>query len=205
MRPKAREMTQHGGPPGGEWPSRVRFVLWWTVHAAFPHVYHTTCPGLELLSCELLTNPVAQFIVPCWGIKSTMAWGCPTDSPAYVAWRARTTTLCHSRLFIPQSGTIKWATAAVADVLVLNVHKTPSWALSRKEGMGQNSSQAPAVSLVTIEFCNLSPAMGARNQLGIGLSYRPASLCSSATQFQTRFLESIPRPIAGLKFSAQNF
>jgi hypothetical protein len=43
--------------------------------------------------------------------------------------------------------------------------------------------------------------MGARNQVGIGLSYRPASLCSLATQFQTRFLESIPRPIAGLKFS----
>ncbi len=49
---------------------------------------------------------------------------------------------------------------------------------------------------------NLSPAMGARiprNQVGIGLSYRPASLCSLATQFQTRFLESIPRPISGLK------
>ncbi len=42
--------------------------------------------------------------------------------------------------------------------------------------------------------------MGARNQLGIGLSYRAASLCSLATQFQTRFLESIPRPIVELKF-----
>ncbi len=48
---------------------------------------------------------------------------------------------------------------------------------------------------------NLSPAMGARNQVGIGLSYRPASLCSLATQFRTRFLESIPRPTVGLKFS----
>jgi hypothetical protein len=48
---------------------------------------------------------------------------------------------------------------------------------------------------------NFSPAMGARNQVGIGLSYRPASQCSLATQFQTRFLELIPRPIAGLKFS----
>jgi hypothetical protein len=45
--------------------------------------------------------------------------------------------------------------------------------------------------------------MGAKNQVGIGLSYRPARPCSLATQFQTRFLESIPRPIAGLKFSAQ--
>ncbi len=48
---------------------------------------------------------------------------------------------------------------------------------------------------------NFSPAMGARNQVGIGKSYRPVSLYSLATQFQTRFLESIPRPIAGLKFS----
>jgi hypothetical protein len=32
--------------------------------------------------------------------------------------------------------------------------------------------------------------MEAMNQVGIGLSYRPASLCSLATQFQTRFLES---------------
>jgi hypothetical protein len=46
--------------------------------------------------------------------------------------------------------------------------------------------------------------MGARNQVGIGLSYRPASLCSLATQFQTRFLESISRPIAGLKISTLN-
>jgi hypothetical protein len=56
---------------------------------------------------------------------------------------------------------------------------------------------------VSYRYCvgNLSPAMGARNQVGIGLSYRPARLCSLATQFQTRFLESIPRPIAELKFS----
>jgi hypothetical protein len=31
---------------------------------------------------------------------------------------------------------------------------------------------------------------------------RHASLCSLATQFQTLFLALIPRPIAGLKFSA---
>jgi hypothetical protein len=56
--------------------------------------FHDACPGLELLSRELLTNSVA-----------------------------------------------------VAVFLVLNVYKTPSY-LSRKEGMGQNSSQTPAVSLV---------------------------------------------------------
>jgi hypothetical protein len=41
--------------------------------------------------------------------------------------------------------------------------------------------------------------MGARNQVGIGLSYRPTSLCSLATQFQTQFPESIPHPLAGFK------
>jgi hypothetical protein len=43
--------------------------------------------------------------------------------------------------------------------------------------------------------------MGARNQVGIWLSYRLASLCL-ATQFQTRFRELIPRHIAGLKFQS---
>jgi hypothetical protein len=53
---------------------------------------------------------------------------------------------------------------------------------------------------------NFSPDMRARNQVGTGLSYRPASLCSLATQFQTHpFLESIPRPIAGLKFSTREW
>jgi hypothetical protein len=54
-------------------------------------------------------------------------------------------------------------------------------------------------SLIFRYHLHLSPDMGARNQVGIGLSYRHASLCSLATQFLTRFLESIPRPIAGLK------
>jgi hypothetical protein len=53
----------------------------------------------------------------------------------------------------------------------------------------------------TERVLNFSPVMGARNQGGIGLSYRHASLRSLTSQFQTRFLESIPRPIAGLKFS----
>jgi hypothetical protein len=44
----------------------------------------------------------------------------------------------------------------------------------------------------------LYSAMGARNQVGLGLYYRPANLISLANQFQTRFLESISRPIAGL-------
>ncbi len=40
MRLKARGLAQHGGPPGcmaeGEWPSRVWFFTWLTVHAACP-------------------------------------------------------------------------------------------------------------------------------------------------------------------------
>jgi hypothetical protein len=35
--------------------------------------------------------------------------------------------------------------------------------------------------------------MGARNKAGIGMLYRLASLCSLTSQFQTRFLELIPR------------
>ncbi len=46
--------------------------------------------------------------------------------------------------------------------------------------------------------------MGTRNQVSIGFLYRPASPCSLSTQFQIRFLESIPRPIAGLKFPTLN-
>jgi hypothetical protein len=55
-------------------------------------------------------HSVAKFIVPYWGIKTTMALGCCTGPPAYVAWRAGTTTLCHShQLYPPQSGTMNWA------------------------------------------------------------------------------------------------
>jgi hypothetical protein len=60
-----------------------------------------------------------------------------------------------------------------------------------------------AINLRKITVGNLSPAMRARSREGIGLSYWPASLCSLATQFQTWFLESIPRPMARLKFPTQ--
>ncbi len=45
---------------------------------------------------------------------------------------------------------------------------------------------AVCASFLSLCVGNFSPAMGARNQVGIGLSYRPASLCSLATRFQTR-------------------
>ncbi len=89
MRPKAREMTQHGGPPGWlEESNPSRWALCCDGRSMPPSLTDpTACPGLELLSCKLLEHP-----------------------------------------------------AAAADVPALNVHKTSSWALSRKEGMGQNSS-----------------------------------------------------------------
>jgi hypothetical protein len=59
------------------------------------------------------------------------------------------------------------------------------------------------VCLVIIRDGNLGPAMGNRNQEVMGLSYRPASLCSLATQCQSRFLELIPCPLAGLEFPTQ--
>jgi hypothetical protein len=46
----------------------------------------------------------------------------------------------------------------------------------------------------------LSPAMGARNRVGVELLYHPASLCSLASQFHTGLLESIPSPIAEPEF-----
>jgi hypothetical protein len=62
-------------------------------------------------------------------------------------------------------------------------------------GLGKEPSSNRVV-VPALQSRKLSSAMGARKQVGIGLSYRPASLCSLAT----RVLESIPRPIAGLKF-----
>jgi hypothetical protein len=68
---------------------------------------------------------------------------------------------------------------------------------------GENRRKRSENSKLSHACVPLSPAMGARNQVGIGLSYRPASLFSLATLFQIRFLESIPRPTAGLKLPTQ--
>jgi hypothetical protein len=38
------------------------------------------------------------------------ALGCRTGLPAYVAWRAGSTTLCRSQLYPPQSGTMNLIT-----------------------------------------------------------------------------------------------
>ncbi len=77
---------------------------------------------------------------------------------------------------------------------------TVSWILKRIYVLDHIRLSASIIlnvyELYYILFGNFSPPMGARNQVCIVLSYWTASLCSLATQFQTRFLGSIPRPIA---------
>jgi hypothetical protein len=51
-----------------------------------------------------------KFLVPDWGIKSTVAYGCRTGPPAYVAWQAGMTILCQKSIISPQSGTKNLAT-----------------------------------------------------------------------------------------------
>jgi hypothetical protein len=53
-------------------------------------------------------NSVAKFIVPDWG--DIVNSGCRTGLPAYLAWRAGTTTICQSQLYPPGSGTMNLAT-----------------------------------------------------------------------------------------------
>ncbi len=89
------------------------------------------------------------------------------------------------------------------DSLVLHVppSKRQYWdsifKLLRSPGIDSKESIPPAY--VTC-VGNLSPAKGIRNQVGIGLPNRPASLFSLATQFQTRFLESFLAPQQDLSF-----
>ncbi len=61
MRPKAREMTQHGGPSGWlEESDPSGWDLRCDGRSMSPSLTdHIACPGLELLSCELLANPAA--------------------------------------------------------------------------------------------------------------------------------------------------
>jgi len=67
MRPKAREMTQHVGPPGcleESDPAGLDLCCdGWSMQPFLTD--RTAYPGLELLSFELLANPaaVADFLV----------------------------------------------------------------------------------------------------------------------------------------------
>jgi hypothetical protein len=63
MRPKAREMTQHGGPPSEicvvmDGPRRLDGS-------------YTAWPGMEQLSCKLLANPAAVIDGPVLNVHKT--------------------------------------------------------------------------------------------------------------------------------------
>jgi hypothetical protein len=90
--------------------------------------------------------------------------------------------------------------AAVADVLVLNVHKPPSWALSLKEGMGQNSSfsvlyncyktaAGNTISLHLSSSCQLGPAVRSGKA---GWAVRTVHLHSSNHTWRTTLLQLSP-------------
>ncbi len=65
MRPKARGLAQHGGPPS--WlqendPAGCDFVR--DGRSMQPLLTdRAACPGLELLSCQLLANPAVVAVV----------------------------------------------------------------------------------------------------------------------------------------------
>jgi hypothetical protein len=65
---------------------------------------------LRIITDEILS----KFIVLTGGDKVDSGIGLSyTGPPAYVSWRAGTTTLCHSRLYPPQSGNMNWASAKI--------------------------------------------------------------------------------------------
>ncbi len=71
MRPKDREMTQHGGPPG--WLKESDIAGWDLCCTG--RTDRTACHGLELLSCELLAVPgcIADILVR--NVHKTLSWG----------------------------------------------------------------------------------------------------------------------------------
>jgi hypothetical protein len=72
-------------------------------------VVYVVCDFGPAASVE--TIPVAKFIVPDWGDKFNSGIGCRTGPPGFIGWRAGTATLCQSRLYPPQSGTMNLANA----------------------------------------------------------------------------------------------
>ncbi len=78
--------------------------------------------------------------------------------------------------------------ALILAVVAINILQTSRFENNAKE-------TATRVGITSVPLCR------DRNQVGIGcIAYRQARLWSWPTQFQTRFLESIPLPIAGLNF-----
>ncbi len=73
-RPKAREMAHHGEPPVAGWrrvtqPGKIRVTLDGSCHLSLKD--RTACPGLELLSCELLANQAADADVLVLNVQYT--------------------------------------------------------------------------------------------------------------------------------------
>jgi hypothetical protein len=71
-RPKAREMAHHGEPPVAGWrrvtqPGEI--IMDGSSHFSLKD--RTACPGLELLSCELLANQAADADVLVLNVQYT--------------------------------------------------------------------------------------------------------------------------------------
>ncbi len=62
------------------------------IHQTFnvSNAQHGSQQDLNRRENAFIMKAVRTFIVPDWGIKLTMAQGCRTGPPAYVAWRAGT-------------------------------------------------------------------------------------------------------------------
>jgi hypothetical protein len=48
-----------------------------------------------------VSHPVAEFIIPDWEDKVNSGIGLSAGMPGYIGWRAGTTILCRSQLYLP--------------------------------------------------------------------------------------------------------
>ncbi len=90
IRPKARGLVQHGGPPGwlgaGDTAGSDFCVMWWTVHAACPDGPHPLC-GVPVWGWLLIVHKS-----PSWATsrKEDMAWYASRPMPSlWSYWPAR--------------------------------------------------------------------------------------------------------------------
>ncbi len=82
MRPKARELVQHGGPPGEEWPGRCDFACdGRAVPPAFSVPYRTGCPdrSCPAVRCRnfhllLYTKCTQPSVMSYTSLEEGMAW-----------------------------------------------------------------------------------------------------------------------------------
>ncbi len=82
--------------------SKQHFLCFYTYASVAFKVFSYAQKLLSQTQRMLVLNPEAQFIDPDWGYNvdpdTELSY---RPAPAYVAWRAATTTLCQSRLFPP--------------------------------------------------------------------------------------------------------